>query len=121
MRKTRPFLNSYPSIFSYLEIGAIEFFLCYQNIILVRPPDLVSCMEAVKLRCSVVESLQGLPGKAIHYALSRWPKLVRYLENGHIAPDNNVVENTIRASAQGRKDRLFRRQPGRSRCGGDTL
>jgi len=34
---------------------------------------------------------QGLLGKAIDYMLLRWSRLVRYLENGHITPDNNAV------------------------------
>jgi len=38
----------------------------------------------------------GLLGKAVNYALNNWPVLVRYLENGHITPDNNAAENAIR-------------------------
>ena len=44
---------------------------------------------------------------AIRYALSRWAELVRYLEDGTIAIDNNPVERAVRPVALGRKNRLF--------------
>jgi len=43
--------------------------------------------------------------------LSRWPRLVRYLENGHITPDNNAAENAIRPFVVGRKNWLFAGSP----------
>lgn len=54
---------------------------------------------------------RGLLGKAINYTLSRWPKLIRYLENGHITPDNNAAENAIRPFVVGRKNWLFAGHP----------
>jgi transposase len=54
---------------------------------------------------------QGLLGKALNYALSHWSKLIRYLEDGHITPDNNAVENAIRPFAIGRKNWLFAGHP----------
>jgi len=54
---------------------------------------------------------QGLLGKALSYALSRWPKLICYLENGHITPDNNAAENAIRPFVVGRKNWLFAGSP----------
>lgn len=53
-----------------------------------------------------------LPGRsdvasAIGYALSRWAALVRYLEDGTIAIDNNPVERAMRPVALGRKNWLF--------------
>lgn len=54
---------------------------------------------------------KGLLGKAINYTLSNWPKLVRYLENGHITPDNNAAENAIRPFVIGRKNWLFAGSP----------
>ena len=54
---------------------------------------------------------KGLLGKAIDYTLSRWSKLVRYLENGHITPDNNAAENAIRPFVVGRKNWLFAGSP----------
>jgi transposase len=46
-------------------------------------------------------------GKAISYALTMWPRLKRYTENGAWEIDNNQVENSIRPVALGRKNYLF--------------
>jgi len=54
---------------------------------------------------------KGLLGMAISYTLSRWHKLVRYLENGYITPDNNAAENAIRPFVIGRKNWLFAGSP----------
>lgn len=54
---------------------------------------------------------QGLLGKALNYALSHWAKLIRYLEDGHISPDNNAAENAIRRFVIGRKNWLFSGHP----------
>lgn len=54
---------------------------------------------------------KGLLGKAVNYALKNWPSLVRYLENGHITPDNNAAENAIRPFVLGRKNWLFAGHP----------
>jgi transposase len=46
-------------------------------------------------------------GKAISYALSHWDQLNRYLEDGRIEIDTNLVENAIRPTAVGKKNWLF--------------
>ena len=46
-------------------------------------------------------------GKAIGYTLKLWDKLKRYTTNGNYQIDNNLVENTIRPVALGRKNYLF--------------
>lgn len=46
-------------------------------------------------------------GKAIAYSLKLWNRLVRYAENGSWHIDNNLVENSIRPVALGRKNYLF--------------
>ncbi len=46
-------------------------------------------------------------GQAIHYTLSLWPRLVRYTDQGRFEIDNNLIENTIRPLALGRKNYLF--------------
>lgn len=46
-------------------------------------------------------------GKAIQYALNRWKNLSLYLTDGKIEIDNNLVENSIRPIAIGRKNYLF--------------
>jgi len=45
--------------------------------------------------------------KAIRYALSRWDGLVRFLDDGRLEIDSNVVERSIRPIALGRKNHLF--------------
>ena len=56
--------------------------------------------------------LRRIPGRggladAIRYALSRWPALCRFLDDGRIELDNNSVERAIRPVALGRKNHLF--------------
>src|ERR1700693_4415072 len=56
--------------------------------------------------------LGRIPGRgglaeAIRYALSRWPALCRFLDDGRIDLDNNPVERAIRPVALGRKNHLF--------------
>jgi hypothetical protein len=46
-------------------------------------------------------------GKAITYTLGLWPRLIRYIENGDWEIDNNLVENSIRPVALGRKNYMF--------------
>lgn len=54
---------------------------------------------------------KGLLGRALNYAIEQWPRLIRYLENGHITPDNNMAENAIRPFVVGRKNWLFSGHP----------
>ena len=44
---------------------------------------------------------------AIRYALSRWPALTRYVDNGQLEIDNNAAERALRVVALGRKNFLF--------------
>jgi len=46
-------------------------------------------------------------GKAMKYTLDNWSKLIRYIENGLLEIDNNLIENAIRPFAVGRKNWLF--------------
>ncbi|CAN5470142.1 IS66-like element ISBthe5 family transposase [soil metagenome] len=46
-------------------------------------------------------------GKAIRYSLPRWEKLMIYTTDGKPEIDNNLVENSIRPIAIGRKNYLF--------------
>jgi transposase len=50
---------------------------------------------------------QSLTGKALGYLDRQWPKLIRYLDDGRIPLDTNLVENAIRPFAVGRKNWLF--------------
>ncbi len=50
---------------------------------------------------------KSLLGKAIHYTLSQWHRLIQYTKDGITRPDNNLVENAIRPFVVGRKNWLF--------------
>jgi len=75
----------------------------------------------LKLKDEVPPTL--LLGKAIHYSLGQWNKLVRYLESPYLTPDNNACENAIRPFVLGRANWLFTKSPdgARSSCGMYTL
>jgi transposase len=45
--------------------------------------------------------------EAIRYALSRWEGLARFIDDGRIEIDSNIVERAIRPLALGRKNFLF--------------
>ena len=45
--------------------------------------------------------------QAIRYALTRWPGLTLFLEDGRIEIDTNVIERAIRPLALNRKNALF--------------
>lgn len=60
------------------------------------------------LKCLLVKSLPSTPlGKAVSYTLRRWDKLCIYTQDGRLQIDNNLVENSIRPVALGRKNYLF--------------
>jgi transposase len=46
-------------------------------------------------------------GQAIAYTLGLWNRLTRYIDNGQVEIDNNLIENSIRPVAIGRKNYLF--------------
>ena len=46
-------------------------------------------------------------GMAFSYTLNLWPRLMRYIEDGRFLIDNNLIENSIRPVALGRKNYLF--------------
>jgi transposase len=50
---------------------------------------------------------KSLTGKALGYFDKQWPKLIRYLEDGRLRIDTNLVENAIRPFVVGRKNWLF--------------
>jgi len=54
---------------------------------------------------------KGLLGKAVSYTLKQWDRLVGYIEDGRLAPDNNHAENAIRPFVVGRKNWLFAGTP----------
>lgn len=65
--------------------------------------DLHDWMDAQRRRLSGKSAL----GKALQYALGRWDALLRYLEDGRLAIDNNLAERLLRGIAVTRKNFLF--------------
>jgi len=53
------------------------------------------------------ESRKSALAKAIHYSLSRWDALTRYVDDGLIEMDNNPIEREMRPVVLGRKNYLF--------------
>jgi len=48
----------------------------------------------------------GALGQAVAYAQNQWPALIRYVEHGMLAIDNNAAERALRPIAVGRKNWL---------------
>ncbi|SDU65621.1 Transposase [Desulfobacula phenolica] len=69
-------------------------------------PILEECKRWLDARVEKVPP-KSLLGKAIHYTLSQWHRLIQYTTDGIIRPDNNLVENAIRPFVVGRKNWLF--------------
>jgi len=63
------------------------------------------------LRMSSLTPPKGLLGKAVNYTLHHWERLVRYIEDARLRPDNNLAENAIRPFVLGRKNWLFSAHP----------
>lgn len=45
--------------------------------------------------------------KALDYSLKRWAALIRFVDDGQLPVDNNLIENQIRPIAIGRNNWLF--------------
>lgn len=56
-------------------------------------------------------------GAAINYALNQWERMICYVQDGRLRPDNNLVENAIRPFAVGRKNWLFHGSPSGAEAG----
>ena len=54
-----------------------------------------------------IVSQKGKLAEAVRYAMSRWEGLSRFLDDGRIELDSNVVERAIRPLALNRKNALF--------------
>jgi hypothetical protein len=50
-------------------------------------------------------------GKVIKYAVGQWPKLIGYVDDGHLSIDNNRAERAIKPLVIGRKNWLFSDPP----------
>jgi len=54
---------------------------------------------------------KSLIGKAISYSLKQWNKLIAFLDDGRLSPDNNKSERAIKPFVLGRKNFLFSKSP----------
>ncbi len=50
---------------------------------------------------------QGSLSQAIDYALKRWDALTRFVEDGLLEIDTNLIKNSIRPSAVGKRNWMF--------------
>jgi transposase len=77
----------------------------------LRLREAMPIMDKFYLWLSENKPPQTLPksaiGTAIEYTLNMWPRLLRYLDDGKFEIDNNLIENSIRPVALGRKNYLF--------------
>ncbi len=78
----------------------------------LRQEQSVPILARIKAQLDELESShrhrpRSLTGTAISYALNQWDKLTLYVRDGRVQIDNNLVENTIRPSAIGKKNWLF--------------
>jgi transposase len=72
-----------------------------------RTKPLVDALHLwLEVQLAAVSGKSTIAG-AIRYALSRWDGLARFLDDGRIEIDSNVVERAIRPIALGRKNHLF--------------
>lgn len=104
-----------PILKTIADLYRIEGFLRNAN----APPDCRLLVRAGHAR-PLVEKLKNqilterekhLPrsklGEAIAYALGQWEEFERYLEDGRMEIDNNLIENAIRPAKLGLKNYLF--------------
>ncbi|MDM8539049.1 IS66 family transposase [Desulfobacterales bacterium HSG17] len=88
--------------------------LSFDEIYQMRQSESRPLLESFKTWLDAKKGLtppKGLLGKAIHYSLDNWGKLITYLEDGRLKPDNNAAENAIRPFVIGRKNWLFAGHP----------
>jgi len=72
-----------------------------------RTSPLLTTMEAWLRATLQTVSQKGKLAEAIRYALARWDGLTRFVHDGTIEIDSNVVERSIRPIALTRKNALF--------------
>lgn len=93
-----------------IERDAKEKKLTYQERFDLRQKKAVPILNEIEiwLKANIGNVLpKSAIGTAIAYSLKLWPRLRRYTDNGEWEIDNNLVENSIRSVALGRKNYLF--------------
>lgn len=82
----------------------------YQQIKELRQSESVPLLKQLEqwLKKEIYNILpQSAIGKAISYTLNLWERLESYTKDGRFQIDNNLIENSIRPVALGRKNYLF--------------
>jgi hypothetical protein len=72
-----------------------------------RSRPIVEMLEPWLREKLVLVSQKTKLAESVRYALSRWAGLCRFLDDGRIEIDSNVVERSIRPIALNRKNALF--------------
>ena len=93
-----------------IEREAREGNLSYEQRKILRQTKSVEKLQELEawLKETIIQVLpKSVMGQAIAYTLNLWPRLIRYTEDGRYEIDNNLVENSIRPVALGRKNYLF--------------
>jgi hypothetical protein len=119
-RKFEHAIDNYPEIANYvmreiqklyeIEREAVEDMLNDEDKLKLRQERALSIMENLERYIREKRNLvvpKSSIGMAIGYALNMWPRLKVYLSDAKILIDNNLIENTIRPVALGRKNYLF--------------
>jgi transposase len=93
-----------------VERKAREFNLSFEDRKALRIEESLPMLNELEkwLKRKVIEVLpKSAMGIAISYTLGLWNRLVRYIDDGRYEIDNNLVENSIRPVALGRKNYMF--------------
>ena len=103
-----------------IEKQALEQHLSLDQIVQLRQDEAVPILDQFKLWLD--EKAPAVPpksllGKAIAYSLDNWQRLIIYVEDGRLKPDNNAAENAIRPFVLGRKNWLFAGHPRGAQAG----
>jgi transposase len=97
-----------------IEKQAREEQLSFDQIGRLRQKDALPVLEQFKKWLDAKAPLvppKSLLGKAIGYSLDNWARLIVYIDDGRLRPDNNAAENAIRPFVVGRKNWLFAGHP----------
>ena len=104
-----PVINMFRGLYD-IERVAKEGSLTEQAIIELRQKESIPILDHLEawLKEQVIRTLpKSAIGGAIAYTLTLWPRLVRYIDDGRFYIDNNLIENSIRPVALGRKNYMF--------------
>jgi transposase len=106
-----PILEKMQALYGIEEYCRLEKYTFHQRLELrhEKAVPILNELEKWLIEKSADQSIlpKSLIRKAIDYALSRWKGLSAYAYDGELEIDNNLVENTIRPIALGRKNYLF--------------